>query len=608
MSRFFEMFQVGWLAAASLGLVLVSDGQASAAEAVTCTNSQNQTTCRIEQPAVGQREKDYPQVRFAPGDNLVVSAGGCVQTGGSGKTWKLYVDPQGNGSDRLYHGLIWIPGVTSDLIRISSVVNRTLSISSSMPASSALYLRLGYEDDSYGDNGYWGHDDGDNDQCKNVSDAWVQVSITHNTVAADKPYPDPLDLITVQYDANLLALNPTWAGSAKYNGAAINAVAFCPGGAGKLEGAPCTSQSPSVDDLASGIHWPGLCSSDYGINGHLNWFPATYEGVISFENHDDPTFGDDDYNWELVPSQSGAGLLLGNGGSLHLEFDSDETVDHFRQAWWQNFHSQVDNNVGQAKAMVGNKRAIVSGLIGIDFVHDPATEIHPVYAMAIEVNPSSGDNTWAIFVRNFGDEGECSQQQHYLDLPGNYYTFSLPWPQGATGYSVVSQDFQTISASAVSGPYIQPSGLGTFRRLQVSFLLPAPEQQSHTDGELHIRWTGPVNQVTRMRRLVVPHLTSMDREKGEPEEKYAEAVKQLNAQQRQSYAFSLSRTLVVDRRQDSMRAPALTRLPARRLGRPKVRSVPDNKVRNRLEAQRKALCSARGNKSGRIGELQLDCQ
>ena len=28
------------------------------------------------------------------------------------------------------------------------------------------FLRLGYEDDDYSDNGYWGHDDGTGDQCK----------------------------------------------------------------------------------------------------------------------------------------------------------------------------------------------------------------------------------------------------------------------------------------------------------------------------------------------------------------------------------------------------------------------------------------------------------
>src|SRR5947209_20618807 len=58
---------------------------------------------RINRPPVSQRTTDYPGVHFQPGDTVVVNAGGCVQTGGLGKTWKRYVDPLGNNSDRLYH-------------------------------------------------------------------------------------------------------------------------------------------------------------------------------------------------------------------------------------------------------------------------------------------------------------------------------------------------------------------------------------------------------------------------------------------------------------------------------------------------------------------------
>ena len=38
-------------------------------------------------------------------------------------------------------------------------------------------LLLGYEDDGYGDNGYYAHDDGTENQCKNVGNAWVTVRI-----------------------------------------------------------------------------------------------------------------------------------------------------------------------------------------------------------------------------------------------------------------------------------------------------------------------------------------------------------------------------------------------------------------------------------------------
>jgi len=38
-------------------------------------------------------------------------------------------------------------------------------------------LILGYQDDDYGDNGYWGHDDGTENQCKYEPNAWVEIYI-----------------------------------------------------------------------------------------------------------------------------------------------------------------------------------------------------------------------------------------------------------------------------------------------------------------------------------------------------------------------------------------------------------------------------------------------
>jgi len=41
-------------------------------------------------------------------------------------------------------------------------------------------LMLGFEDDQYEDNGYANHDDGTDDQCKNVGSAAVSILITHH--------------------------------------------------------------------------------------------------------------------------------------------------------------------------------------------------------------------------------------------------------------------------------------------------------------------------------------------------------------------------------------------------------------------------------------------
>jgi len=137
------------------------------------------TVWRIDQPNPRQHTTSYPSIRFQPGDTVSIAAGGCVQTGGIGRTWKRYVNPSGPNSDHLYHGLIWIPGINNALVRIQSF---GLNTPHAIPANadpSQLYLRLGYEDDQYDDNSYDGHDDGTEDQCKNVGAAYIVISVGH---------------------------------------------------------------------------------------------------------------------------------------------------------------------------------------------------------------------------------------------------------------------------------------------------------------------------------------------------------------------------------------------------------------------------------------------
>jgi hypothetical protein len=148
----------------------------------------------IHEPMVDRPLTEYRNIRFRPGDVVTISAGGCIQTGGHGKTWKRYVDPQGPNSDHLYHGLISIPGVTPGgdqglMVRMQNIApdflgtgqyRGTVVISRSADPFN-LFLRLGFEDDNYGDNGYWGRDgdDGTDDQCRGLPNAFVNVVIYH---------------------------------------------------------------------------------------------------------------------------------------------------------------------------------------------------------------------------------------------------------------------------------------------------------------------------------------------------------------------------------------------------------------------------------------------
>ena len=142
---------------------------------------------KITQPYVNGPQKDYRDIRFSPGDTIIVHASGCVQTGGFGLTWKRYVDPQGPNSDHLYHGLISIPGVIKGgFVRIQKIIGRKIYVPRNAKKDS-LYLKLGYEDDHYGDNGYWSHDNGTNDQCKGIGDAVVKINVIHSVADSANP-------------------------------------------------------------------------------------------------------------------------------------------------------------------------------------------------------------------------------------------------------------------------------------------------------------------------------------------------------------------------------------------------------------------------------------
>ena len=455
---------------------------------------------RIDRPNVKQCLTEYRGITFRPGQRLSIRAGGGVQTGGSGKTWKRYVDPSGPNSDRLYHGLLWIPGVTGGgLQRLAGLINGTFVVPD-VPQNRLgdLYLRLGYEDDDYHNNSYDNHDDGTEQQCRGVGPAWVEITVQQPDVPpapppTSQPAPPPadraapFDLLWGAVDENLLPLNPVWAWQRDHPGAAPNPADFCDG---HPFSAPYTGQAPSFDSPSEWALPHDTCFIAPGriLAGHANWMTATYTGIISWDAHSNPTFGDDDYNLHLSrPDQ--AGLTTLNQGSLQLEFNSEETIDQFRTPWWDRFHRAVDQSDDAARTMINGKPAIVTGLIGIDGVHGGSTESHPVFALAVNVSASPADETWAIFVRNWGDEGWCSRYQHYLDLLDGRYTFQLPWRPGATGVTVVSDTTAfNGSTNGCSGPFLaQTPGQGVL----VTFTLPAPEQKPRINGELHLRWQFP---------------------------------------------------------------------------------------------------------------------
>jgi hypothetical protein len=115
--------------------------------------------------------------------------------------------------------------------------------------------------------------------------------------------------------------------------------------------------------------------------------------------------------------------------------------------------------------------------------HGCATELHPVYGLAIHINDNPQDDTWAIFVRNWGNEGYCSQDQHPLDT--NRMAFFLP-RQSATAVNVNTASTFLTDTSEAGGPFVS---LVPDRGATVEFELLDPTKGARINGELHLQWT-----------------------------------------------------------------------------------------------------------------------
>ena len=567
----------------------------NANERVSCSSpTATRITCRIDEPTVTRRLTSYPQITFLAGDTVTVQAGGCVQTGGVGKTWKRYVNPSGSNSDRLYHGLIQIPGVNSDLVRIAGVITHPVVVPATIDPNNP-NLRLGYEDDDYSDNGYSGHDDGTENQCQNVGDAFVALTIDRpGTHTGGNGTPAPFDLVFTATDSNDFPLNPKWGWQQLHPGALPNADTQCFTLPGIFANAACTTQSPSLDNPDGwNATWCGL-GAQHSIHGHVNWMPATWQGTIAWDGHSTPGT-DDDYNINVVPP-AGEGLTVSSEGHIHTEFDSDETIDHFRTPWWQSFHDAVDKDDASARAMIDGKFAIITGLTGLDCEHGCATELHPVYGIAIHIDDDPLDDTWAIFVRNWGDEGYCSQDDHPLDTAG--LTFFIPRAAASAVKLNTASTFLTNSSDA-SGPSVSlVAGQGAM----VAFGLPDPTKKARINGELHLQWATtpgtrtvvavsrvPVNE-NRASVVIVAAPPLLIPPAPEVEVRMSEMQAQLAEPMRQALAAKLARPKSFD----ELAPKPLTAAPPKPTRRAAVRALPDEDKAKRDVLRAQAICAAFG--------------
>ena len=460
------------------------------------SNNGNTITWTINEPNVKRPSEPFTQIRFQKDDEIYITAGGCAQTGGRGKTWKRYVNPSGDNSAYNYFAKLQIPSVTSGLVRMEQFLNRKLSFTLTPNESS--YLILGYADDNYSDNGYWSHDDGTENQCKGVGNAWVTIAITHHPVTTPPPpvaFRD-FDVVATELDDNGFPLNPKW-------GKQVN-----------------SGQSPDFKNLTD--DYPFWRNSGFWCGTHYNFMPITYQGQVGWEGHSSPIWDDDDYYGMITRADRAIYTTARN--YIHWEFNSEETVDNWdgTNTWWNLFHhNAVDASDNAAKAHMDNDSSIVIGLLNIDGQHDNPCELHPVYAMFLKQQVVNLDNTFPVpatnsnlvyhfFVRNWGDEGFCSSGQEYLFY--DYVRVKIPGAGKMTAATVYKLGDAKFNPMGWSVEY-QPDGA------LLTFHMNSPSDKGWFVGDLafnRLPGFGPGNGLIP---LALPNIAA-----GEPTEFEAPAM------------------------------------------------------------------------------------
>ena len=298
--------------------------------------------------------------------------------------------------------------------------------------------------------------------------------------------------------------------------------------------------------------------------GHVNWFTVTYTGDICFHNRSYP---DMDYTFSLRPKM-GAGLTRWNHPSkpdrngnpinpaklpqaIHVEFDSRETVNFFQSDLWSQFRDHANPcrwwdfrnpcDADKAMSMISRRRAVVIGLMGLDSEHDIYSESHPVYAMAIEINDDLHNNTWIVFARNTGTEGNCSSEEHPLNSADGQLLKTLklliPPPLGVKVNEVSARATQFFSNTGTCpdlGYYHNDQYSEDNEGVLITFDLQPCTQGDNCDslieGEIRLDWNVEVAPEAQVAEAVDRCLVLDEEEQEEESKKYPDPSKTQAAQ------------------------------------------------------------------------------
>jgi hypothetical protein len=306
----------------------------------------------------------------------------------------------------------------------------------------------------------------------------------------------------------------------------------------------------------------GAFMTPYQLQGHLNFGVVAYDAIVRWDNAQSEDDWDSDWCMNLYTPQ-GAGVSGRKAWEpwIHAEWDPLNAGDGFDSGFWRWFRDAVhagqappdadnhwsltkkaqDESVGRR---IDGRHAIAIGLLGLDMGHnDAGAELHPLYGLALhiggqpargtepkletsleqmdkdfdndaylsawsdpmlDVPQNPGDDVWALWATNYGNEGYCSTRSlHTLDGAGSIVgtpidsiTFRLPWAKDAHGRPMAAVKNLPSSSLVmhwqVDGPKpgisswvsIEPA-----RAVVVTLDLPPSVRRPYWFGEIHLQWT-----------------------------------------------------------------------------------------------------------------------
>jgi len=284
------------------------------------------------------------------------------------------------------------------------------------------------------------------------------------------PKPPPLHLHWDTVDAGGVPANPRWPGVR-----GRNVDRMCRFSYAQMSETPLLIYRPECDSTGlATLNQPisprtanheglscGVKNVEPVIRGHVNWFVVNQTGRLRWQGYNSGATGDRDFDLFLeAPDLVTDGNVSANRAQkelrddpkrdalIELEFNGEETAglfsaQHGGELWRPLIRlpqlsaenaEYVEQNE-KADRLFRDRLAVVTGLLGLDGQHDFHTELHPVFAFAIDVSHELQNryaHAWLVLVRNMGNEGECSAGElPWVTRDSTRYVLEVPWKAGA---------------------------------------------------------------------------------------------------------------------------------------------------------------------------------